>query len=61
MNYTDGRSYISALSEIITDPTEECEGKAKNDMGEARMDIIHSEIGYLGYYDSESYGLTWKV
>lgn len=25
------------------------------------MDILNSEIGYLGYYDSEAYGLTWKV
>ncbi|CAN0090334.1 unnamed protein product, partial [Ectocarpus sp. 13 AM-2016] len=58
---TDGRSYISAISEIITDEDETCEGNAKNTMGEARMDIESSEIGYLGYWDSESYGLTWKV
>ena len=57
----DGRSYISVISEIITDESETCEGNAKNTMGEARMDIIDSEIGYLGYYASESYGLTWKV
>ena len=25
------------------------------------MDIIGSEMGYLGWFDSESYGLTWKV
>lgn len=25
------------------------------------MDIIESEMGYLGYDDSESYGITWKV
>lgn len=30
-------------------------------MGEARMDVIDSEIAYLGYYESESYGLVWKV
>lgn len=30
-------------------------------MGEARMDVIDSEIGYLGYHESESYGLVWKV
>ena len=29
--------------------------------GEARMDVIHSEVGYLGYHESESYGLVWKV
>lgn len=28
---------------------------------ESRMDIIDSEISYLGFYDSESYGLVWKV
>ena len=30
-------------------------------MGEARMDIEDSEMGYLGYQGSEAYGLTWKV
>lgn len=58
---TDGRSYISAISEIVTDANETCEGNAKNTMGEARMDIVNSEMGYLGFHDSESYGLTWKV
>lgn len=33
----------------------------QSEMGEARMDIINSEIAYLGFHDSESYGLTWKV
>lgn len=28
---------------------------------ESRMDISNSDIGYLGYYYAESYGLTWKV
>lgn len=28
---------------------------------ESRMDIIDSEIGYLGHYAAESYGLVWKV
>lgn len=58
---SDGRSYISAISEVITDPDQECKGKAKNMMGEARMDIVKSEMGYLGYHDTESYGMTWKV
>lgn len=40
---------------------ESCSGKAKNDMGEARMDIEDSEIAYLGYHKAESYGLSWKV
>jgi len=28
---------------------------------ESRMDITNSDIGYLGYYAAESYGLSWKV
>ncbi len=27
----------------------------------SRMDITNSDLGYLGYYGAESYGLTWKV
>ena len=61
VNETDGRSYISAVSEIVVNDTQACEGNAKSTMGEARMDIEDSEIAYLGYHDSESYGLTWKV
>ena len=30
----DGRSYISAVSEVITDSSEKCNGRAKNEMGE---------------------------
>ena len=60
-NEEDGRSYISAVSEVITDDSQTCNGRAKKNMGEARMDIEDSEMGYLGYHGSESYGLTWKV
>jgi parallel beta-helix repeat protein len=28
---------------------------------ESRMDVIDSDIGYLGFHEAESYGLTWKV
>jgi parallel beta-helix repeat protein len=28
---------------------------------ESRMDIIDSDVGYLGTHNAESYGLTWKV
>lgn len=28
---------------------------------ESRMDIKNSDVGYLGFYAAESYGLTWKV
>lgn len=55
-DYSDGRSYISAISE------EKISGSCANsDMGEARMDIENSEMGYLGYYAAEAYGLVWKV
>eukprot|EP00904_Undaria_pinnatifida_P009115 jgi/Undpi1/5333/HiC_scaffold_2.g00614.m1 len=57
----DGRSYVSAVSEVITDNDQTCRGRAKKNMGEARMDIEDSEMGYLGYQGSEAYGLTWKV
>ncbi|CAN0077542.1 unnamed protein product, partial [Laminaria digitata] len=57
----DGRSYISAVSQMITDGSETCDGSASSDFGEARMDIEDSEMGYLGFHDGESYGLTWKV
>ena len=45
-----GRSYIQVRSYL--------EGDAAR---ESRMDIIDSEIGYLGYYGAEAYGLSWKV
>ena len=57
----DGRSYISAISEVITDRNQSCNGSANHERGEARMDIEDSEMAYLGYHDGESYGLTWKV
>jgi len=28
---------------------------------ESRMDVINSDIGYLGSHNTEAYGLTWKV
>lgn len=43
-DFSVGRSYISAISEIVMDESETCEGRAKNTMGESRMDIIDSEI-----------------
>ncbi|CAM9273557.1 unnamed protein product, partial [Laminaria digitata] len=57
----DGRSYISAVSEMILDESEDCDGYAKSNMGEARMDIEDSEMGYLGFQSGEAYGLAWKV
>ncbi|CAM9140533.1 unnamed protein product [Laminaria digitata] len=60
-NHEDGRSYISAVSELIYDENQLCNGTAKENRGETRMDVIDSEVGYLGYHESESYGLVWKV
>ena len=55
----NGRSYISCLSEVLTSHT--CNGTAKNSMREGRMDISDSEMSYLGYHASESWGLSYKV
>eukprot|EP00752_Nemacystus_decipiens_P005724 g5181.t1 len=54
------RSFISCVSEVLF-PDETCDGTAQNDMGECRMDIVDSTVAYLGYDDTESYGITWKV
>ena len=45
----------------IVDEDQTCDGLAKNDMGECRMDMEDSELGYMGYYATEAYGLSWKV
>ena len=58
-DYEGGRSFLNCVSEYESDDT--CIGQPKNDYGECRMDIINSEMGYMGFFDSESYGLTWKV
>jgi len=46
------RAYIRARSSLDPD------GVTAH---ESRMDIINSDIGYLGSHNTESYGLTWKV
>ncbi|NOY73748.1 MAG: right-handed parallel beta-helix repeat-containing protein [Gammaproteobacteria bacterium] len=46
----NGRAYIHVNSL-------EVDGSAQ----ESRMDIINSEVAYLGYAAAESYGLVWKV
>lgn len=46
----------------VVDADETCtDGAAQDDMGECRMDMVDSELGYLGYDSTEAYGLTWKV
>jgi parallel beta-helix repeat protein len=49
---TYGRAYIRVRSSLASDGVT---------AQESRMDIIDSDIGYLGYYASEAYGLVWKV
>jgi parallel beta-helix repeat protein len=45
-----GRAFIRALSYLDTDGTPR----------ESRMDITNSDLGYLGYYAAESYGVAYK-
>src|SRR6185503_9085387 len=47
-----GRAFIRVRSSLDAD------GVTKH---ESRMDIIDSEIAYLGCHEAEAYGLTWKV
>ena len=45
------RAFIRARSRVAEDGT----------LQESRMDIFDSEVGYLGYFGAEAYGLSWKV
>lgn len=38
-----------------------CDGMAKNTTEEGTLDVVHSEISYLGYYAYEAWGLSYKV
>jgi parallel beta-helix repeat protein len=49
--YATGRAFIRVRSFL------DGSGVAR----ESRMDIVNSEISYLGYNAAESYGLVWKV
>lgn len=49
-NSADGRAYLRARSAVVG-------GVAQ----ESRMDILNSEVQYLGYEASERYGLSWKA
>ncbi|NTV31186.1 hypothetical protein HGA91_04395 [candidate division WWE3 bacterium] len=51
-NVSDGRAFIHIRSQLDANDTT---------AHESRMDILNSDIGYLGYYAPESYGLVWKV
>lgn len=61
LDLTDGRAYLSAISEVLVDEAETCQGVAKNNKGESRMDIEGSEISHLGYKASEAWGISWKI
>jgi parallel beta-helix repeat protein len=65
-NGTGGRSYIATRSVLAKGrptavPTACDIGGGSQEPYEGRMDVIDSEIGYLGYDAAESYGMVWKV
>ncbi len=47
-----GRAYIRARSKLAADGVTPLQ---------SRMDVVDSEIAYLGFDKAESYGLVWKV
>jgi poly(beta-D-mannuronate) C5 epimerase len=51
-NYANGRAFIHVRSHFAAD------GVTPQ---ESRMDVVDSEIGWLGYNAAEAYGLVWKV
>ncbi|CAM9726634.1 unnamed protein product, partial [Ectocarpus sp. 4 AP-2014] len=55
------RSYIACSSEVVNENDTCDSGYAREDKGECRMDMVDSELGHMGYFASESYGITWKV
>jgi mannuronan 5-epimerase len=63
---TGGRSYIASRSVLTkgrpTAPPTTCAlNGGTQEPYEARMDVVNSQVAYLGYNASESYGMTWKV
>lgn len=61
-----GRSYVAARSLLTkgrqTAPPTACGvNGGSQEPYEARMDVVNSEISYLGYNAGESYGIAWKV
>src|SRR6266536_1653323 len=49
---TNGRAFMRVRSSLAADGVTPLE---------SRMNIVDSDIGYLGYEAAESYGLAWKV
>ncbi len=50
--YAFGRAFIRVRSSLDPD------GVTPH---ESRMDVIDSDIGYLGFHGAEAYGMVWKV
>eukprot|EP00903_Cladosiphon_okamuranus_P016037 g14807.t2 len=59
--YEGGRSFINCVTQFDDSDKWSCNGRSNKERGECRMDIIDSTMGNLGWFDGESYGLTWKV
>jgi poly(beta-D-mannuronate) C5 epimerase len=51
-NYSDGRAFVRVRSRLASDGVSALE---------SRMDVINSEMSYLGYNASETQGVVWKV
>ncbi|HET9221674.1 MAG TPA: right-handed parallel beta-helix repeat-containing protein, partial [Roseiflexaceae bacterium] len=61
-----GRAYIAARSVLTkgrpTNTPTACDiNGGSQDPYESRMEVVNSEISYLGYDAAESYGVVWKV
>ena len=64
---------ITSWDDLMEGPDTECEQfhrsfirvrsslDINNVKHESRMDIVDSDVGYLGCHESEAYGLTWKA
>ncbi|CAM9604816.1 unnamed protein product [Ectocarpus sp. 12 AP-2014] len=59
--YEGGRSFINCVTQFDDSDIWSCSGRSNKERGECRMDIIDSTMGNMGWFDAESYGLTWKV
>lgn len=64
-NPSDGRAFIVARTvwdgRATAAPTPCSVNGGSQEAYEARLDVVDSDVGYLGYLASESYGITWKV
>ncbi|CAN0222721.1 unnamed protein product, partial [Pylaiella littoralis] len=62
---SEGRSYLTAVSGLLIEQGDQCDGTSWVDNHvESRMDIIDSEInhlGYSGYSESDTHGISYEV